>query len=181
MKKAYIILADGFEIIEAMTPFDVLTRCDISVKLISIGELKVKTSQNIFVAAHEKLIPTNILDGDMIILPGGYPGFVNLSQDEVLGEVLKDYNHRDALIGAICGAPLVLAKNDIMKGKKLTAHPSIKDKLVDYKYLDENVVQDGNLITGIGAGQSLPFALKLAENLVSQEILNQVKKDMEIF
>lgn len=181
MKKAYVLLAPGFELIEAMTPVDVLTRSGVQVNLVSIlKDLEVKSSQGVIVKADKILTEIDTLDGDMLILPGGYPGYVNLSNDNNVIDVIKKYVENDKFIGAICGAPTILAKSHILEGYKVTAHSSTRAEMDKYMYLGTDVCQDKNLITGIGAGKSLEFAFTLAKNLVTEEKIEEVKKGMEI-
>lgn len=181
MKKVYVLLAEGFELIEALTPVDVLRRCGADVKTVSISEDNFVTSaQKVTVKSDLLLNESNLHDGDMLILPGGYPGYENLGKDSNVGELVKFYAKEGKYIGAICGAPSVLACNGIGEGKMVTCHTSIKDAMSKYSYQDKDVVQDEKIITGVGAGHSLDFVLKLAENLFSEEVLTKVKTGMEL-
>ena len=181
MKKVYLLLADGFEDIEAMTPVDVLRRCGADIKTVSISDKReVTSSHHVEVKADLTQKNSDINDGDMIILPGGFPGYENLGNSKEVGSIVKKYYDDKKYVGAICGAPTVLAKNSIAKDKKLTCHTGVKDKMAGYNYVGGDTVIDGNLITGVGAGHSLDFALLLASILVDNDTLNKVKKGMEI-
>lgn len=50
----------------------------------------------------------------------------------------------------------------------------------NYQYEEKNIVKDGKLITGMGAGHSLTFALKLAESLLESDTINKIKTGMEL-
>lgn len=70
MKKVYVLLAEGFELIEALTPVDVLRRCGADVKTVSISEDSFVTSaQKVTVKSDLILKESNLHDGDMLILP----------------------------------------------------------------------------------------------------------------
>ena len=70
MKKVYVLLAEGFELIEALTPVDVLRRCGADVKTVSISEDSFVTSaQKVTVKSDLLLNESNLHDGDMLILP----------------------------------------------------------------------------------------------------------------
>ena len=91
-KKVYVLLAEGFELIEAMTPVDVLRRGGVEVVTVSITDNREVTSaQKAPVISDTTLKEKDITDGDMIILPGGYPGYVNLGESQEVGKVLKYY------------------------------------------------------------------------------------------
>ncbi len=181
MKKAYIVLSDGFETIEALTPLDVLVRSGVKTTTLSIGTTtEVRSSQGVRVVADALLSESDLSDGDLLILPGGYPGYVNLASSSLVAENVAVYHSRGALIGAICGAPTVLATHHIAEGATITAHSSVTEELEAYKVTEEDVVRCGNIITGKGAGLSLPFALALAEALVGSEKVAEVRSKMEL-
>ena len=181
MKKVYVLLADGFETIEALTPIDVLRRCGLDVITVSISDSDVVTSSHkVPVLADSIISEIDLSDGEMVILPGGYPGFVNLGNSEEVGDIVKEYFAEGKYVAAICAAPTVLVKNGVGKGYKVTCHSSVVDQMTGVNYIGGDVVADRNIITAIGAGRSLDFALCLAEHLVDEETLNRVKRGLEI-
>lgn len=181
MKKAYIILAEGFELIEAMTPVDVLKRCGVEVEILSItGSLEVNSSQGVAVLADKLFIGDKFKDGDMLVLPGGYPGYENIGEHKGLMELASYYLKSNKYLGAICGAPSALAKAGIIDGRRVTAHFTVKNLLTASHYVDERVVVDGNLITSTGAGRSLDFSLTLGELLTDQGTMEGVKRGMTL-
>ncbi|WP_319200886.1 DJ-1 family glyoxalase III [uncultured Ilyobacter sp.] len=182
MKKVYLLLAEGFETIEALAPVDILRRCGIEVVTLSVGDSKkVVSSQNIPVEADKLLSSEDYLDGDMLILPGGSPGYENLGKSYKVIDLSREYlNSSEKFLGAICGAPSVLDEAGLLKGKKIICHYGVKDLIKDGILVDEKVIQDGNLITASGAGLGIDFGLKLAEVLVGPEKVEDVKKKMTI-
>ena len=182
MKKAYLILAQGFELIEAMTPLDVLKRAGVEVTTVSIGDgVNVCSSQGVEVKADTVFESGSFRDGDLLILPGGYPGYENIGNHKDVIELAAYYlNSNNKYLGAICGAPSALAKARLIDGRRVTAHFTVKDLLIDSHYVDEKVVIDGNLITSTGAGRSLDFALVLGEVLTDHQTMEKVKKGMTL-
>lgn len=181
MSRVYVLLADGFELIEAMTPVDVLRRCEVDVVTVSIStSFEVTSAQKVTVKSDTTIFENSLNDGDMLILPGGFPGYVNLGESAEVGKALKYYQENNKLVGAICGAPTVLMKNGVFKGKNITCHSSVVEEMKEYCYSPKNTQVDSNLITGVGAGLSLDFAFALAEKLVDTETINKVKKGMEL-
>ena len=181
MKKVYVLLAEGFELIEALTPVDVLRRGGAEVKTVSISDSdEVLSSQKVMVKSDLILKDSDVKDGDMLILPGGYPGYVNLGKSQEVVSLVNYYVEQKKFVGAICGAPSVLADNNIAEGQKVTCHTSIKDIMKNYQYEEKNVMKDGIIITGMGAGHSLAFALELAESLLTSEEVEKIKIGMEL-
>lgn len=182
MKRAYILLADGFECVEALSSIDVLHRAGVELKRVAVGDsLNVASSHGIMSLQCDMVLGDNMLeDGDALILPGGYPGFVNLGNSEAVCRVVRSYYDSGRLVAAICGAPTVLAVADVAKESKVTCHRSVVDSMDGYLYENEGVVEDRNLITGAGAGRSIEFALAIAARLVDAETLLAVRQGMEL-
>ena len=165
MKKIILFLADGFEEIEALTVVDVLRRAGIGCDTVSISEnLQVNGAHNIKVIADMKASDTDV-EYDGLILPGGMPGTRNLQNSTYVLEMIKEYNEKGKLIGAICAAPIVLASADIIKGKKLTSYPGFEEDLKEAYYRQDTVVNDGNIITSRGAGTAFDFAVAIMDYL----------------
>ncbi len=183
MKKAYILLAEGFELVEALAPYDVFCRGGINVKTVSINNHpQVSASNKVKVEADFLISEVTDFDNvDLIYLPGGYPGYENLGNDPQVGEIAKKHYESGKLLAAICGAPTVLLKNQIALGKNVTAHSSCKIEMaLSYKYTGRAIEEDGNLFTCIGAGHSVDFAIRLAEKLEGPEAVLKIKKGMEL-
>lgn len=168
MKKVAVMLAEGFEEIEALTVVDVLRRAGIKCDMVSIGKEKVKGAHNIEVKS-DLLLNDEIESYDMIVCPGGLPGAEYLSKDERLLNVLRKFDKmEDKFIAAICAAPaMVLTEAGIEKDKYITSYPGedFESLLKDANYTEELVVQNGNLITSRGPATALLFAYKLVEVL----------------
>lgn len=182
MKRVYILLADGFECVEALSSIDVLHRAGVDVKRVAVGDsLSVVSSHNIMTLQCDMVLGDNELaDGDALILPGGYPGYVNLGCSEAVCRVVRNYYEDGRLVAAICGAPTVLDVAGVAKGSKITCHRSVVERMGDYLYDNDSVVEDKNLITGAGAGRSIEFALAIAARLVDSETLLRVQQGMEL-
>ena len=182
MKRAYILLADGFECVEALSSIDVLHRAGVELKRVAVGdELNVTSSHNIMSLQCDMVLGDSELeDGDALILPGGYPGYVNLGNSEAVCRAVRNYYESGRLVAAICGAPTVLAVAGVAKGAKITCHRSVVDRMGDYLYDNESVVEDRNIITGAGAGRSIEFALAVVARLVDTETLLRVQQGMEL-
>ncbi|MBI5663654.1 MAG: DJ-1/PfpI family protein [Nitrospirae bacterium] len=178
MAKVVIILADGFEELEAVAIIDVLRRAGIEVVSAGLHEGPVSS------ARHVKVIPDTVIDTiksndfEMLVLPGGMPGAANLDADTRVGALIRDFSSKGKMTGAICAAPFVLANAGILKGKRVTSYPSFKDKLGPAIYEEKTVVEDGNILTSRGPGTALYFALAIAEKLAGKEKAQQVKEAM---
>ncbi len=173
-----VFLADGFEEGEGILVVDILRRAGLKVIMASImGRMDVCSSRGIMV--HADCMAENVEYGKarMIILPGGRVGTENLGKSELVKEQCRVFA-RDKYVAAICAAPSILASLGLLDGKKATVHPDFRNKMKGAAICMENVVADGNIITGNGLGATIPFALKLVDVLVGSTMVNDIAKAM---
>lgn len=168
MKKVAVLLANGFEEIEALTVVDVLRRANIYCDTVSIEEEMVIGAHKIPVKA-DKLLTDDIDNYDMIVCPGGLPGAKYLSENAKVLETIRKFDKMEnKYIGAICASPaMVLTSAGIEKNRYITSYPGedFENLLENSNYVDELVVVDGNLITSRGPATTLLFAYKLVDIL----------------
>lgn len=170
MIKVSVLLADGFEEIEALTVVDLLRRAQIYVDTISVkDDYTVHGAHGINVQTEDLFEEVNFVESDMIVLPGGMPGTTYLCEHEGVRRVVKDFAAEGKLIGAICAAPLVLGDLGLLKGKRITCYPDVEKEIQGAVMLRTQVAVDGNIITSRGVGTAIAFALKLIEVLAGEE------------
>lgn len=176
-KKAIIILAEGFEEIEAVTVIDILRRAGINTTAAGLADIKVKGSRGLTVISDKKLADAGT-DFDAVILPGGMPGATNLAGSEKVRGLIKKMGLQGKIIAAICASPaLVLAPTGILKNKSATCYPGMQDAFgKDIKYKEDSVVTEENIITSRGPATALEFSLAIVEKLSGREIAEKIRK-----
>lgn len=179
MKKVSVILADGFEEIEGLTVVDLLRRATIYVDTVSVMEdYTVHGAHGINVQTEDLFEEVNFVESDMIVLPGGIPGTTNLDAHEGVRRVVKDFFQEGKKIGAICAAPTILSNLGLLKGKRVTCHPSVEKDIQGAALTGAPVTVDGNLITSQGVGTAIEFALKLIEILTGKDKADEIAKSI---
>lgn len=163
MAKVAVILADGFEEIEALTVLDVLRRANITCHMVGF-EAQVTGSHAIQVQA-DRVFDGDLSDYDLIVLPGGMPGSANLRDHELLIAELQKCEQVGKKIAAICAAPIVLNRAGLLKDKGFTCYDGVQEQIADGHYRKETVVVDGQLTTSRGPATALAFAYNLVEQL----------------
>ena len=194
MKKVIVMLADGFEEIEALAPVDLLRRAGIEV--VTVGAELVKGSRGISVATDMRV--NDFLEDcnknglpDAIVVPGGLNGTKNLAACKKANDLILKMWEEKKLVCAICAAPvIVLSPLGILKNKNFTCYPSMENDFAEFAgnnweekvlgsvHHTESVVIDGNLITSRGAGTALDFSFAIIQALCGKEIMEQVKKSI---
>jgi len=175
----YVFIAHGFEEIEALTVVDVLRRADIQTLTAGVGSKTITGSHGITVHCDIAEREVDMRIADMIVLPGGLPGTLNLEKSAVVQSCIDKALSGDKWIGAICAAPSILGRRGLLDSKRVTCAPGFSDQLGGAAYTGASVEVDGKLITANGAGSSMAFALKLVECLVSRERANELGSAMQ--
>ncbi|MBE6355758.1 MAG: DJ-1/PfpI family protein [Lentisphaerae bacterium] len=165
MKKVLLILADGFEEIEALGTADVLRRLGVEVVLAGLGGEFAAGAHAMKIAVDVPLAQVTGDDFDAVILPGGMPGSANLDKDPDVDRLLKQFALENKLIAAICAAPFVLAKRGLLDGKVFTMYPGFDHELGGLRYTSNPAEVSGNTVTGKGPGAVFAFARAVAEKL----------------
>ena len=148
MKKVSVILADGFEEVEALTVVDLLRRATIYVDTVSITEdYTVHGAHGINVQTEDLFEEVNFVESDMIVLPGGMPGTKNLDAHAGVRRVVKGFYDEGKKIAAICAAPTVLGNMGLLKGKRVSCYPSMEKEIQGAVISGGSVTVDGNIIT----------------------------------
>ena len=177
-KKVIILLAEGFEEIEAITPIDYLRRAGIEVTVVAIGSsLTVKGARGVSVNADMNLREAGSGSFDAVIIPGGMPGAANIAASKEAGALITEAAAAGKRICAICAAPaVVLAPLGLLSGKKFTCYPGMEEKVSDGKWTDASVAIDGNIITSRGAGTAGVFAIAVIGQLLGEDEGNKIAK-----
>ena len=175
--KAIVLLAPGFEEVEALTPVDYLRRADIEVCMAAVGSSgdgrTVTGSHDITVTADvileeleagNKLLPSL---WDAVIVPGGMPGSVNLAASVLAGKFLREMAAGGKWVCAICAAPaVVLGPHGILAGRNFTCYPGMEEKVSNAFWKKDRVVivknpENGGIITSRGAGTAGEFSIAI--------------------
>lgn len=165
MKKAAVMLAPGYEEGEALFVVDILRRGGIEAVALGLEGIQVTGAHDITALADE--VFDGSLEGyDMVVLPGGYGGAAAMRDNDAFLAAVRAMNDEGKLIAAICAAPIALDRAGLLDGKRYTCYPTTAATIAaDAEWVDELVVQDGNLIFSQGPGTTLHFAYYLVDVL----------------
>jgi 4-methyl-5(b-hydroxyethyl)-thiazole monophosphate biosynthesis len=167
MPRALVIVADGFEEIEAVTVIDVLRRAGVEVVAAALDGDHATGSHAIRVTCDVPLEKVRASDFDAVILPGGMPGAAALRDSPRVRAVVSELASAGKLVAAICAAPIALDAAGVLRGKRATSYPGFE--LPSAEYSEDRVVGDGNVVTSRGPGTALEFALELVRRLAGAE------------
>ncbi len=182
MKRVCVLLAPGFEEIEAVTVIDVLRRAGIHVEVAAVmtpaSELAplVTGSHDITVRATTRVEALEAHSFDAVVLPGGLPGAHNLRDDAAAQRLVKDASQAGKVVAAICAGPVALERAGVLAGREATSYPG--NALPSARYSEARVVIDGQVVTSRGPGTALEFSLALVRMLVSDDASEKLQSGM---
>lgn len=156
-----VLLAEGFEEIEALTPVDMLRRAECEVYTVGIASREVIGAHGIKVIADKTYDEIDLSLVDFAVFPGGMPGSLNLDASEFTDKVIGAVTEKGGHLAAICAAPLCLGRRGLLRGKRATCFPGFEGELIGATVTGEDFVTDGNITTGRGMEYSLPFSKEL--------------------
>ena len=169
-----VLLANGFEEIEALTPVDMLRRAGLNVKTVGISGRAPTGAHGIAVVCDAVPEEIDLSKVTMAVFPGGMPGATNLDKskftDKVIAADLKNNGH----LAAICAAPLILGRRGLLEGRKATCYPGFEKELSGATVTDCGCVTDGCITTARAMGSALDFAEELISVYKSKEAAAEI-------
>ena len=180
MSHVLVPLAQGCEELEAITITDLLVRAGITVTTCGLDNAPVTASRGTTIIPDTSIDMVLDQDFDLIVLPGGLPGAEHLRDNPSLQTLIKKQAAENRYLGAICAAPMALAKAGVLQGRTATSYPGVLAALNDESItVSEKPIEiDNNIITSRGPGTAMDFALTLIELLEGKETRNRVNQQL---
>lgn len=175
----YVILADGFEEIEAIEPTDIMRRAGIEVKTVSIMPTsRVMGAHGIPVEADIMIADCDPDKMDMLLLPGG-GGHALLDASNEVHALMNHAHVNGKYLAAICAAPSIPGKKQLLSGKKATCYPGFEKFCYGAEMTGEKAVIDGKFITGRGPGAASEFGFALVTLLKGVDVAAGLREAMQ--
>ena len=175
----YVLLAEGFEEVEALTPVDLLRRAGVETRLVGVTGETVCGARGIRVVTDLSMDDIDLAQADMIVLPGGMPGTTNLYADKRVTSAVRAMYDAEKYVAAICAAPsVILGGMGLLKGRRATCYPGMEDGMMGSTPEKKNAVTDGRIITGCGVGGALDFACELITALCGKAKADEIAESV---
>lgn len=174
MKKIAVFFGTGYEEIEALTVVDLCRRAGIDTQMVSVTEsLKVTGSHNITVTMDKMYDEVAFDELDMIVLPGGMPGTLNLEAHAALMKRVDEFHKCGRFLAAICAAPSIFGHRGILQGRQACSYPGFEKDLNGANVVFDSVVRDGHVITSRGMGCAIDFSLEIISALCGEKVAKE--------
>ena len=185
-KRVIVLLADGFEDVEATTPIDYLRRAGAEVVVAGVGGLELTGARGMRVKADASLADlsgdsahSGRFAWDAVVVPGGMPGAANIAASVLCSSLLKAAASAECVIAAICAAPaVVLAPLGLLTRRRFTCYPGMESKVSGAIFFEDRVVVDGKLITSRAAGTAGEWAVTIIAALYDRETADRIAQSV---
>ena len=110
--KIAVLIANGSEEIELITPIDILRRAGAICDVVSVNDITVNCSRGVNIIADKLITEICVSEYDGVVIPGGMPGATNISNSERAIDFIKHLLEQGKMVSSICASPaVVLAKH----------------------------------------------------------------------
>lgn len=192
-KKVLLLLAEGFEPLEAAGFTDVLGWANIDgdepITLVSAGLRPLLRATFGFSVVPDALVADLDLDSfDALAVPGGFAkaDFYNDALSEPFLDVVRHFESRGKMVASVCVASLALGAAGVLQGRRATTYHQVggkrKAQLESFgaQFVDEAIVIDGKLVTSTGPGTAIEVAFALLRELTSQKVADHIRALMRV-
>lgn len=192
-KKVLLLLADGFEPLEAAGFTDVFGWAAIDgeepVELVSAGlQSPLKATFGFSVIPQKLISELDLSEFDALAVPGGFDGagFYDEALSEPFLDVIRAFEGRGAPVASVCVASIALGAAGIIRGRRATTYHQVggkrKAQLEEHGalFVDNAVVSDGGIISSTGPGTAIEVALRLLADLTSQKNADHIRTLMRV-
>ncbi len=168
-RRIALLATDGFEQVELTEPKKNVEQAGATTEVLSVKEGSIKgwksTDWGDSVPVDRLVSQAKVDDYDALILPGGQINPDKLRMDKDAVAFVKRFVESGKPVAAICHGPWMLIEAGVVRGKKVTSWPSLQTDLKNAgaNWVDEQVVEDGNLVTSRKPDDIPAFSQRLIE------------------
>jgi len=175
-----IPLYDGFTALDAVGPYDVLSRIPgADVKFVAV-EAGPKRSENGMLAMTADHAIADVPSPEILVVPGGY-GTRRLLGDEELLAWIRGVHETSTFTTSVCTGALLLGAAGVLDGLDATTNWAELASLADFgaNPTSQRVVVQGKVITAAGVSAGIDMALMLAAELVHDDLAKAIQLGIE--
>jgi transcriptional regulator GlxA family with amidase domain len=178
--KIAIVLYDRFTALDAIGPYEVLSRLPAaSLAFVAAEAGPVSTDNGMLTLLAERTLEQET-QPDIVLVPGG-PGEVAERAGGSVLDWLQVVDRTSTWTTSVCTGSLILAAAGLLDGKRATSHWMAMDELarLGAQPVNERVVFDGKLVTAAGVSAGIDMALALAANVAGDEVAQAIQLGIE--
>jgi transcriptional regulator GlxA family with amidase domain len=175
-----ILLYDGFTALDAIGPYEVLSRLPgARATFVASEPGPVRTDNDMLSLVAERSL-REMPAPEIVLVPGG-PGEVAARAGGPVLEWLRAAHETSTWTTSVCTGSLILAAAGLLAGKRATTHWLAMEKLGELGALasSERVVFDGKIVTAAGVSAGIDMALALAAQIAGEQVAQAIQLGIE--
>lgn len=147
-KKIAILAEELYEEMELWGPYFRLLEEGAAVILVGTGAKTYAGKHGYPVSVQRSIDEIKADDVDGVLVPGGFAPD-KLRRYQAVLDLVRGCDQQGKLVASICHGPWVLCSAKMLRGRRATSVPAIRDDVENAGaiWLEDRVVVDGNLIT----------------------------------
>jgi transcriptional regulator GlxA family with amidase domain len=174
------LLYDGFTALDAVGPYEVLSRIPgAQVKFVA-GEPgpKITETHSLTMVAEHSL--ADVHAPEIIVVPGGF-GTRRLLEDEQLLDWIRAAHEQTTWTTSVCTGSLLLGAAGVLEGLRATTHWAVLERLAEFGAIPtkERVVEEGKVVTAAGVSSGIDMGLRLAERIGGEDLAKAIQLGIE--
>jgi putative intracellular protease/amidase len=174
------LLYDGFTALDAVGPYEVLSRIPgAQVKFVASepGGKTTETHSLTMMADHSL---ADVPEPEILMVPGGF-GTRRLLDDEPLLDWIRAAHEKTTWTTSVCTGSLLLGAAGILEGLRATTHWAAIDRLTEFGAIPtrERVVEEGKVVTAAGVSSGIDMGLRLAERIGGEDMAKAIQLGIE--
>jgi transcriptional regulator GlxA family with amidase domain len=178
--KIAIVLYDRFTALDAIGPYEVLSRLPgASLAFVAAEAGPVRTDNGMLTLLAERTLEQET-EPDIVLVPGG-PGEVAERAGGAVLDWLQVVDRTSTWTTSVCTGSLILAAAGLLDGRRATSHWMAMDELarLGAQPVNERVVFDGKIVTAAGVSAGIDMALALAAAVAGDEVAQAIQLGIE--
>lgn len=177
-----IFLFDGFTALDAVGPFEALSRLpEVKVTFSALAPGAIRTGNGFLALQAER----SIYDADspnVLLFPGGDVSSIQtISQNPDFLKAVRRHHQHTAFTASVCTGALFLGAADLLRGERVATHWRAKSLLLQYgaEYSAERVSRNGKLISSAGVSAGIELGITLAGIIAGDSVGAAIELSME--
>jgi transcriptional regulator GlxA family with amidase domain len=178
--KIAILLYDRFTALDAIGPYEVLSRLPgAQLSFVAAEEGPVRTDNGMLTLLPERTLG-EVSEPDIVLVPGG-PGEVAARAGAGVLDWLRAVDQTSTWTTSVCTGSLILAAAGLLEGRRATTHWLAMEKLGSLGAIpvSERVVFDGKIVTAAGVSAGIDMALRLAQAIAGTQVAQAIQLGIE--
>jgi len=175
-----ILLFDQLTALDAIGPYEVLSRLPDAKVTFVASEPGPKRTENRMLAVHADASLSDLRHPDVLLVPGGM-GTRALTQDEPTLDWIRAAHESSLWTASVCTGSLLLGAAGLLDGLEATTHWLQLELLREYGAIpvSRRVVRQGKIVTAAGVASGIDMALSLAARIAGPEWAQAIQLGIE--